>query len=176
MAALTKYTLNTGEPCEQLLLATARWNVVKFNAGTAMMITIQRLAVVFLTAALMTAHSVGDLRADYKIPDDCLGDWDYCNSLWVRNLDRFGRHAFDTLPFEEDTGFLGAPAPSLTRKSKSRLGCEEGRDVVIARGFARVRSVDCRGRTFTYHGHRNGSMFKIRLSSRTGRILDIGPI
>jgi hypothetical protein len=57
-----------------------------------------------------------------------------------------------------------------------RVGCAEGRAIVRDRGFNRVRTLECRGRTFTYLGRRHGDTFKVLLSARTGRIVDVDPI
>lgn len=52
-----------------------------------------------------------------------------------------------------------------------RVSCREGAEIVSER-FNRVRIVECDGRVFTYLGRRYGDTFEIKLSSRTGRILD----
>jgi hypothetical protein len=133
--------------------------------------TMLKFALVLSTAAFMAIPFAGGVRADYRIPDDCLGDWDYCGSLWM-DFDRSGRKAFVTLPFEEaDDSIVDSTGHRQARKS--RFGCQEGREVLASRGFEHVRTVDCRGHTYTYLGRWDGSNFRIRLSSRSGRILDI---
>lgn len=57
-----------------------------------------------------------------------------------------------------------------------RVSCGEGRAIVRDHGFRRVRTMECRGRTFTYLGRRHGDTFKVLVSSRTGRIVDVDPI
>jgi hypothetical protein len=57
-----------------------------------------------------------------------------------------------------------------------RVSCGEGRFIVRDRGFNRVRTVECRGRTYTYLGRRYGDSFRVILSSRTGRIIDVDRI
>jgi hypothetical protein len=57
-----------------------------------------------------------------------------------------------------------------------RLGCGEGREIVRDRGFRRVRTVECRGRTYTYLGRRHGDTFRVLVSARSGRIVDVDPI
>ena len=57
-----------------------------------------------------------------------------------------------------------------------RVSCGEGRAIVRDRGFNRVRTVECRGRTYTYLGRRHGDTFKVLVSSRSGRIVDVDPI
>jgi hypothetical protein len=56
-----------------------------------------------------------------------------------------------------------------------RLSCGEGRAIVRDRGFRRVRTLECQGRTYTYLGHRRGDAYRILVNSRTGRIADIDP-
>ena len=60
--------------------------------------------------------------------------------------------------------------------SNDRLSCRDGREAVRDRGFYRVKPIDCRGRTFTYLAHRRGETFKILVSARSGRIVDVDPI
>jgi hypothetical protein len=57
-----------------------------------------------------------------------------------------------------------------------RIGCGEGRAIVRDRGFRRVRTVECRGRTYTYLGRRQGDTFRVLVSSRSGRIVDVDPV
>jgi hypothetical protein len=51
-----------------------------------------------------------------------------------------------------------------------RISCGEGR-AIVAQRFNRVRVIECRGRTYTYRGRRNGETFQILLNSRSGRIV-----
>jgi|SRR5687768_2364378 hypothetical protein len=57
-----------------------------------------------------------------------------------------------------------------------RIGCGEGRAIVRDRGFNRVRTLECQGRTYTYLGRRHGDSFKVLVSARTGRIVDVDRI
>jgi hypothetical protein len=57
-----------------------------------------------------------------------------------------------------------------------RISCGEGRAIVDARGFYRVRTIECRGATYTYLGRRHGDNFKVMLNGRTGRIVDVDRI
>jgi hypothetical protein len=59
---------------------------------------------------------------------------------------------------------------------RPRIGCREGREILFDRGFRRVRVVECAGRTYTYIGRRHGDPFRILLSARSGRIVDVDPI
>ena len=70
-------------------------------------------------------------------------------------------------PYWQGYGLVGVPY---------RIGCAEGRSIVRDRGFNRVRTLECQGRTFTYVGRRHGDTFNVVVSSRTGRIVDVDPI
>ena len=60
--------------------------------------------------------------------------------------------------------------------STDRLSCRSGRDMVSDRGFYRIRTVECEGRTYTYLGKRHGDTFRILVSSRSGRIVSVRPL
>jgi hypothetical protein len=57
-----------------------------------------------------------------------------------------------------------------------RIACAEGREIVRDRGFRRVRTIECRGRTYTYLGRRHGDSFRVVVSARSGRIIDVDPV
>jgi hypothetical protein len=128
---------------------------------------------ILLTVALATAAAAAEGLAQYKIHDDCLGDWDYCDSFWISRLDRFGEGAFETLSFDDDhEEFISQGMLEHAR----RLHCRKGHEILSRRGFDRLRPVDCHGRTFTYLGWRDGASFKIQLNPSSGRILRLEPI
>jgi hypothetical protein len=112
------------------------------------------------TVMLFNAGSHQAAAAQYKIPDDCLGDWDYCDSLWLGGFDRFAGQAF-----------IYRPLPRL----HGVIGCSEGRDILARQGFERVRSIECRAPAYIYLVRWEGQGFRIRLSARSGRILSISP-
>jgi hypothetical protein len=58
---------------------------------------------------------------------------------------------------------------------KPRISCGEGRAIVDSR-YNRVRTIECRGSTYTYLGNRRGGSYKVTLSARTGRIVDVDRI
>jgi hypothetical protein len=123
--------------------------------------SIARICIILVgTAMLLSAGSHQSGAAQYKIPDDCLGDWDYCDSLWIGGFDRFG-----------DKAFMYLPLPRL----HDVLACAEGRDILVRQGFEKVRSIECRAPAYTYSARWEGHGFKIRLSARSGRILNISP-
>jgi hypothetical protein len=70
-------------------------------------------------------------------------------------------------PYWSGYGLVAAPY---------RVRCAEGRAIVRDRGFNRVRTVECQGRTYTYLGRRHGDTFKVLVSARTGRIVDVDRI
>ena len=53
-----------------------------------------------------------------------------------------------------------------------RGDCRQGRRIVDRR-FNHVRTVECAGKYYTYHGRRNGRWFVITLNSFSGRIVDV---
>ncbi|HEY7765626.1 MAG TPA: hypothetical protein VIB38_11605 [Aestuariivirgaceae bacterium] len=57
-----------------------------------------------------------------------------------------------------------------------RIGCGEGRAIVRDRGFNRVRTIECQGRSYTYLGRRHGDRFRVMVNSRNGRIIDVDRI
>jgi hypothetical protein len=57
-----------------------------------------------------------------------------------------------------------------------RITCGEGRELLLDRGFRRVRTVECQGRIYTYLARRRGETFRIQVNSRSGRILNIRPV
>lgn len=72
-----------------------------------------------------------------------------------------------------DIGFGLGFGPVYAYDDDDRITCNEGRRVVRRAGFRHVRAIDCRGRTFAYVGKRHGDRFVVRVSSRSGRIVDV---
>jgi hypothetical protein len=56
-----------------------------------------------------------------------------------------------------------------------RISCGEGRELLLDRGFRRVRTFECRGRIYTYFARRYGDAFRIQVNARTGRIVSVRP-
>jgi len=54
-----------------------------------------------------------------------------------------------------------------------RMSCGKARRKIRHRGFYRIRAVDCSGSRYTFKAKRHGSWYKIRLNSRSGRIIRI---
>jgi hypothetical protein len=115
---------------------------------------------VFLAAATCLGLAGPASSVEYKIPDDCLGDWDHCDRYWIGNFGRFGGDAFIYLPL-----------PPL----RGGIGCQAGRDILESQGFDNVRSIECRPPGYTYLARWQGHSLTIRLSARSGRIVSIAP-
>ena len=123
--------------------------------------SIVRICTSLITAVLLLLSlDRGASASQYKIPDDCLGDWKYCNSLWIGSFGRFAGPAF-----------LYRPLPRL----HGVIGCAEGKDILARQGFSNVRSIECRAPAYTYAARWEGHGFSVRLSARSGRILNIVP-
>jgi hypothetical protein len=61
-------------------------------------------------------------------------------------------------------------------RANYRIGCDAGRAIVRDHGFNRVRALECKGSTYTYLGRRDRKTFRVLLSSRSGRVVDIDRI
>ncbi|WP_119271725.1 hypothetical protein [Taklimakanibacter deserti] len=96
-------------------------------------------------------------------------------SKWKYNPDRHERRRHKDKKYRFYFGGFWYPQPYWDEPyyyiDPYRVSCREGAEIVSER-FARVRIVECDGRVFTYLGRRYGDTFEIKLSSRTGRILD----
>jgi hypothetical protein len=86
------------------------------------------------------------------------------------------RHHSDRFRFAY--GGYWYPEPYWLRGLKvgHRIGCDDGRAILRDRGFYQIKPVECRGGTYTYFGHRHGEDFRVLLSSRSGRIVNVKPI
>ncbi|HEY7765019.1 MAG TPA: hypothetical protein VIB38_08510 [Aestuariivirgaceae bacterium] len=113
---------------------------------------------VFLAAAAVLGLAKFASAVEYKIPDDCLGDWKHCDRLWIDNFGRFGRHAFRYIPLPPVRG---------------GIDCRAGREILEGQGFDDVRSIECRPPRYTYVARWEGHSLIVRLSAQSGRILNI---
>jgi hypothetical protein len=94
-------------------------------------------------------------------------DWRFDSKQHERRRDRDKRFRFEF-------GGYWYPEPYWSIGiGPSRIGCSEGRAIVRERGFYRVSTIECQGRTYTYLGRRRGDTFRVVVSSRSGRIVDI---
>jgi hypothetical protein len=55
-------------------------------------------------------------------------------------------------------------------RPRGRLSCGEARELVRDRGYRRVRTIECRGRTYTFRAIRRGEPYRVYVNSRNGRI------
>ena len=122
--------------------------------------SIARICPIVIVAFMLPLGMGSAASAAYKIPDDCLGDWNYCERLWIEGFGRFAGPAFHYLPL-----------PRL----HDVINCAEGRDILMRQGFSNVRSIECRAPAYTYAARWEGHGFDVRLSARSGRILRISP-
>lgn len=122
--------------------------------------SLARICSVVIAAFVLSLSMGSTVSAAYKIPDDCLGDWNYCDSLWIDGFGRFAGPAFQYLPLPPLHGVIG---------------CAQGRDILMRQGFSNVRSIECRAPSYTYAARWEGHGFDVRLSARSGRILKISP-
>jgi len=99
------------------------------------------------------------------------GDWKYDPSHHKRR-----RHKDDEFRFYFGGFWYPEPYWQVGIGNPYRIGCAEGRSILRDRGFYRVRRLECNGRTYTYVGRRHGDTFRILLSSRSGRIVDVSPL
>lgn len=54
----------------------------------------------------------------------------------------------------------------------NNISCRQG-ERIVERRFNQVRPTDCQGSRYVYTGRRNGKWFVIRVSSKTGRIVEV---
>ena len=64
-------------------------------------------------------------------------------------------------------------APTYRPRRVGRLNCRQARRVVRNRGYRNIRSIDCRGRRFTFHAIKRGRWYRVRMNSRNGRLFGI---
>ena len=105
-------------------------------------------------------------------PDKCRPDRVKESKMdWKFDSNRHERRRHKDATFRFYFGGYWYPQPYWEVYSiGGRVSCGEGRAIVAAR-FNRVRVVECRGRTYTYLGRRQGDTYRILLNSRTGRIV-----
>lgn len=93
-------------------------------------------------------------------------DWRFDSGRHERRRDKNERFRF----------FFGGfwyPEPYWLVRTGPRVSCGEGRAIMRDRGFRSVRTIECQGRTYTYLGRRDGRTFRVLLSARSGRVVDM---
>ncbi len=124
----------------------------------------------FGTASLAGAQSYGDGMDQPRVQHSDV-QWKFDANRHERR-----RHKDDRFRFYFSGFWYPEPYWQYGLVINPRVSCGEGRLIVRDRGFRRVRTVECRGRTYTYLGRRHGDSFRVLVSSRTGRIVDVDPI
>jgi len=57
-----------------------------------------------------------------------------------------------------------------------RISCRQARHIVRRSGFRRIRTVECRGRTYTFNARRHGDYYRVRVNARRGYITNVRPL
>ena len=87
------------------------------------------------------------------------------------------RHRSDRFRYEY-AGFW-YPAPywmGYGLSASHRIDCGDGRAILRDHGFSTIRPVECRGGIYTYLGHRHGDSFRVLVSAKSGRIVNVKQI
>jgi len=78
------------------------------------------------------------------------------------------------------TPYYGGPVyygrPAYRPRRHYRVGCRKARRMLRHRGFRHIRVRDCHGSRYVFTARRHGEWWKVRMSSRTGRIVRLYPI
>src|SRR5688572_10669945 len=156
-------------------------------------------AAIVSTAALMTMGSASLADAQTKTYGDvemkpkgdqsnfCAENPDKCAPSrmnearvdWKFDANRHERRRQKDATFRFHFGGYWYPEPywlGYGLRVNLRISCGEGRLILRDRGFNRVRPIECRGRTYTYFGRRQGDTFRVILNARNGRIVDVDAI
>ena len=56
------------------------------------------------------------------------------------------------------------------RPAVRRMSCERARNLVRNKGYRNVRTVECRGATYTFRGVRNGRQIVVYVNARSGGV------
>ncbi|HEY7748552.1 MAG TPA: hypothetical protein VH933_07735 [Aestuariivirgaceae bacterium] len=130
--------------------------------------------------SLMTVASAGVVGAQ-SMQNDADGTMQVqqAQSKWKFDSNRHERRRHKDDKFRFHFGGFWYPQPywlGYGLYAPYRITCGEGRAIVRDRGFNRVRTVECAGRTYTYLGRRHGDTFRVLVNSRRGRIIDVDKI
>ena len=76
-----------------------------------------------------------------------------------------------------DGPYYGRPYPVYgePRRWRGRISCGDGLNSAREEGFRRVRPIDCSGRSYSYRGYRDGTVWRIRVSASTGDVIGARP-
>jgi hypothetical protein len=126
--------------------------------------------------SLMAIASAGAVSAQPKDSAGAKVETQHVQKKWKFNKNRHERRHRKDDRFRFYFGGFWHPQPYWLGYGfpvNQRVSCGEGRAIVDARGFNRVRTLECRGAAYTYLGRRHGDDFKVVLNARTGRIIDV---
>ncbi len=56
------------------------------------------------------------------------------------------------------------------RRGYNRISCGEARSILRDRGYHRIRTRECSGRTYSFRANRNGRTFVMYVNSRNGNV------
>ena len=124
----------------------------------------------------MAISSVGAVSAQPKDGASGKVEVQHVQKKWKFDANRHERRHRKDDRFRFYVGGFWYPQPywlGYGLPVNSRVSCVEGRAIVDARGFNRVRTLECRGATYTYLGRRYGDDFRVVLNARTGRIVGV---
>lgn len=119
-----------------------------------------------------------------RVDDDNKADVDvdvkvrHAQSDWKFDSNRHERRRHKDDKFRFFFGGFWYPVPywqGAYGYGPSRISCGEGR-YIVDRRFNRVRTIECRGSTYTYLGRRDGDTWRVTVSARSGRIISVRPI
>ncbi len=85
-------------------------------------------------------------------------------------FDAYYEPAPDTA-FEYGTNYEQMPVYSPRRSS-----CYRAHRTVRDHGYQKIRTVDCKGRIYTFHARRDGRWWKVKVRARNGRIRRVYPL
>jgi hypothetical protein len=142
------------------------------------MFSIAKPLAIASAAALMAVGTAGTASAQSKDVDVRV-EVQHAKSDWKFDARKHKRRRHKDDDFRFFFGGFWYPQPywqGYGLNARYRVGCGEGRAIVRDHGFRRVRTLECRGRSYTYLGRRHGDDFKVMISARTGRVIDVDRI
>lgn len=65
---------------------------------------------------------------------------------------------------------VGQPGYYHYPRRYNRISCGEARGILRDRGYNRIRTRECQGRTYTFRARKNGRNFVVYVNSRSGGV------
>lgn len=78
--------------------------------------------------------------------------------------------------YYEPSGELNSYRDQATVVSPRKSSCNRALARVSRQGYDKVRTIECRGRHYTFHGLRDGRWWKLKVRARNGRIRQAYPL